>query len=414
MDIINEILTKGEQINSNLNGKIKLLNDRNTTFYGELKQRLTNILLEINNFKDTNLQGLTETKNQLTAVTTELENTRRELDKTKSELDNVRAELLNVQSQLQESTISKNELEGRVRELEKDIQRIDEDYQKQMDTIKQEMNNTLSQEKNALQEEHDKQIAALQQEKNNLLDQINEAKKNEEEAINNLSKLQDDQNSLIEKLGTINQVLAKQLETIDTISIDQPNINAYSDLLTGIEAGLKGVMGGINQAVANTSGTQPLANKSVTQSYDAEANYNNLRNLIQTYRDPPDLLKYLSNNVDLTKLNKGEKYILSMVSSPQNKQSIIDILNKYKLNIPNTISGGKRKRKRRTMKKRSKKTRKLRKKYQKGGYTYSASKELDKASSIVSNSSVSNYISNSGTKSRTIRNKKKSRKRSRK
>jgi hypothetical protein len=274
-----------------------------------------------------------------------------------------------------------------------------------MDTIKKEMNNTLSQEKNALQEEHDKQIAALQQEKNNLLDQINEAKKNEEEAINNLSKLQDDQNSLIEKLGTINQVLAKQLETIDSISIDQPNINAYSDLLTDIEAGLKGVMGGINQAVSSTA-TQQVSNstpETQTSLYD------------RFIKLTPTEQEQIYDKLDEKDIAYSQ-LIKQQLSNPNpSKQNIININNilkkRYVENLNgdnNLLRGGKQKR--RTMKKRSKKTRKLRKKYQKGGYTYSASKELDKASSIVSNLSVSN----SGTKSRTIRNKKKSRKRSRK
>jgi hypothetical protein len=105
-------------------------------------------------------------------------------------------------------------------------------------------------------------------------------------------------------------------------------------------------------------------------------------------------------------------------SGNPNKKDINNILQRrYVNNLTsgenNILRGGRRKRK--TMKKRPQRTRKLRK-LQKGGYTYSSSKELDKASSVISNSSSSRSRSrtNSGSKSKTIRNKKKSRRSSRK
>ena len=66
-------------------------------------------------------------------------------------------------------------------------------------------------------------------------------------------------------------------------------------------------------------------------------------------------------------------------------------------NIQSNYGG---KRGRRTMKKRNRKTRKFMKKNQKGGYVYSASKELDNASSIINISSIPKSSSTSKTKSK--------------
>jgi hypothetical protein len=408
MDItINDIITTGRQMNEKITQKIDELNKNNDEFYERLSNRLTNILNSISNFKETNLKGLTDTKNQLDIVKTELDTTKRELEQAKLALEKVTTDLNNSQTELLNATSTIRDLEKQVKDLNKTIEMMDTEYINKIETIKQEMNENAAQQQKDIQTEYDNKSAALEDDRNNLLKQIEQAKGSEQLAIENLTNLKRDQDKLIQELAAIKELLVNQIVSIDTIKTDQPNINSYSELLDNIEQGLNGVMSGINQAVANTSVIQPVANTSVTP-YNADENYNKLRNLIPIYPDPNKLLKYLTDTIDLRKLNTTEKSTLSMVSSPQNKPYIIRILNDYKLNIPN-ISGGRRRR--RTMKKRPKKTRKLRKR-QKGGYTYSASKELDKASSVVSNSSSS--TDNSGSKTKTIRSKKKSRRRSRK
>ena len=130
------------------------------------------------------------------------------------------------------------------------------------------------------------------------------------------------------------------------------------------------------------------------------------------------LINTLLGNGSIT---RREKNLMEMVRSPPNKTEIMNILNNKKLIIPDpNISGGKRKRKHKTMKKRRRRTRKLVKKYQKGGYTYSTSKDLDKASSVISNSSKSLNSLNSKSMSKSMSNSrsrfnrnKKSRRRSR-
>jgi hypothetical protein len=262
------------------------------------------------------------------------------------------------------------------------------------------MNKNAAQEKSALQEEYNNQIAALVNEKNDLLKQIEQAKESEKAAMENLTKFQGDQDSLIQKLATINEILVQQLVSIDNIKTDQPNINLYSDLLTSIEQGLNSVKGEINQAVSNV--IQPVANTSQTQT----PLYDKFMSL-----SPEDKEK-IYDKLDDIDIAYAEMIRQQLNSGNPDKQNINNILKRRYVDElngeDNLLRGGRRRR--RTMKKRPKKTRKLRKR-QKGGYTYSASKELDKASSVISNSSSS--IANSGSKTRTIRSKK-SRRRSRK
>jgi len=331
-----------------------------------------------------------------------LENTRTQLEQTKLALEKVTTDLNASQTELTNANSIKNELEVQVRDLNKTIEMMDTEYINKIETIKQDMNKNAAQEKSALQEEYNNQIAALVNEKNDLLKQIEQAKESEKVAMENLTKIQGDQDSLIQQLATINEILVQQLKSIDDINADQPNIDSYSDLLTSIEQGLNSVKGEINQAVSNV--IQPVANTSQTQTpfYDKFMSLS------------PDDKEKIYDKLDETDIGYAEMIRQQLNSgNPQDKQNINNILKRrYVDNLngaENLLRGGRRKR--RTMKKRPKKTRKLRKS-QKGGYTYSASKELDKASSVISNSSTS--TSNSGFKTRTIRSKKKSRRRSRK
>ena len=85
-----------------------------------------------------------------------------------------------------------------------------------------------------------------------------------------------------------------------------------------------------------------------------------------------------------------------------NQKNIQNILSRnYRGDL---LKGGKRKRKQKTMKKiGNKRTKKLMKNL-KGGYVYSSSKDLDKASSIISASSKSKSNSNSKSKSKSKSN----------
>ena len=203
--------------------------------------------------------------------------------------------------------------------------------------------------------------------------------------------------------------------------MDNPNLNNFNELLQNIEAKLRSIMDGINEAVSNTTLGRP-SNRSANVSSKQVPFYDTFKALDQDQKDAiyNILIQKTSGPRRVTEMKDYlEKQSQSQARNVGTEQSINSFLEFYFNKDGTTLTekqrGGKRKRK--TMKKRTKKTRKLMKKYQKGGYTYSASKELDKASVIVSDASGSNSGSNSNFKTRITpktHNKKKSRKRSRK
>ena len=267
----------------------------------------------------------------------------------------------------------------------------------------------MVQEQEEIKRVSDAQIAELNKNIEELRRQSEDAQRGQENAKNELRTLQENQERLLVKLGTVNQMLTSQLEMIDkNIDLNNPNYGDYEGLLDTIQAGLGGVISGINSAVSGTTSSGP--------QYNAEENYQRLKLMRENVLD--QLINTLLGNGSIT---RREKNLMEMVRSPPNKTEIMNILNNKKLIIPDpNISGGKRKRKHKTMKKRRRRTRKLVKKYQKGGYTYSTSKDLDKASSVISNSSKSLNSLNSKSMSKSMSNSrsrfnrnKKSRRRSR-
>ena len=392
--VIQDILNNGRAINNNLGKKIELLNAHNTSFNKELTKRLNDIITVIDEFKSTNLQGLTETKNKLATVTTELEKTKQNLDQTQAELNRVKQESTNIQNELQNTNARKNELEQQVRNLEQRIQDIDTEYKNKINGVRQEMAEKSTQEKKAMQTEFDKQIAAINDEKTQLQQEINNAKQAQTDAVNKLSNLQKEQEGLIENLGTINAFLAQQLQLIDSIKTEEPNIDNFTGLLESIQQGLTGVITGINSAVSTNINTT-----SQSRTYDIEKNINNLRDL----RKNPDKREYerfknslsgqIQNQIgiNINSFDRGDK---------DAEDRIRDIFQTNNIEVPKPLSTG-GKRRRRTMKKRHRRTRKK----MRGGYTYSPSKDLDKSSSIISSTS-------SGTKSHKLKKRDKTRRKS--
>lgn len=407
-NVIEDILSKGDLINSRLTNKLTELANRNTNFNRELTTKLeiiNDLIQQIANFRINNLAELAETKNNLQSVTDDLNKTKTQLQETQRELQRVNEELNTTKNAIASAEANRNELEEKVRQLEMTIEQIKTEHANKI----QELGQEAKQERDDLQANFDNQLSAIQQEKINLENEIKNAEKKRDEAINNLNKFEQEQNNLIDKLATINTNLANHLKSIDDMNTSNPNVNDFEQLLQNIEAKLRSIMGGINEAVSNTTLGRPSNNTTQQVSF-----YNTFMGLNQEQKDAIyDILrtkdsgdKYVANI---------QRYIASQNPSVREKAEINGILLRFFNNDGTTLTekqrGGKRKRK--TMKKRTKKTRKLMKKYQKGGYTYSASKELDKESFIVSGSSVSN--SNLTTRiNPKSHNKKKSRKRSRK
>jgi predicted nuclease with TOPRIM domain len=378
--VIQEILKNGTAINDNLGKKIGLLNERNSKFNNDLLKKLNEIISAISAFKNTNLQGLTDTKNKLTEVSKELETTKTTLNQNQQQLQTVQANLSAAQNELQTANARKNELEQKDRELNDKLAQLETNYNNKISGIRDEMSKTSTAEKNAMQQEFNNQITTINNEKAQLQQAVENAKLAQTEAVNNLTALQKDQENLIVSLGNINSFLTKQLELIDSINVNSPNIEEYTSLLDTIQTGLGGVISNINQAVSAPVNSDTLVyDKFISLTPDQQ------ESILQTlsFNDKT----YIEDNMNTTDIVV--------------KRNIRNMLKRYTGDL---LKGGKRKRKQKTMKRRSKRTKKLMKnrklmKNLKGGYVYSSSKDLDKASSIISASSNSNSNSNSKSKS---------------
>jgi predicted nucleic acid-binding Zn-ribbon protein len=357
--IIQDILTNGKAINNELGKKIESLNKTNSNFNTVLTNKLKDIINAIDKFKNTNLQGLNETKNKLEAVTKELQTTRDNLQQTQTELDSVKNSLNECQNALQEANARKTELEQRERELNNRLSQLETEYNNKIAGIRDEMAKKSAEEKKAMQQEFDNQLANLNAEKEQLRKEMQDAQNAQTAATNQLSALQKEQEGLINNLATVNSFLTQQLELITRINTNQPNIDEYNGLLDTIQNGLGGVITQINQAVAGPSAVYP------TPLYDKYVNLT------------PEQKDEILNVLPVEYKNEIRK-------NPNDKANIQNILSKYYKG--NVLRGGKRKTRRmkgrkgrKTMKKRHMKTKKhLRR--QKGGYVYSSSKELDSAS----------------------------------
>jgi len=383
--IIQDILTNGKAINNELGKKIESLNKTNSNFNTVLTNKLKDIINAIDKFKNTNLQGLNETKNKLEAVTKELQTTRDNLQQTQAELDSVKNSLNECQNALQEANTRKTELEQKERELNDRLTQLETEYNNKIAGIRDEMAKKSAEEKKVMQQEFDNQLANLNAEKEQLRKEMQDAQNAQTEATNQLSALQKEQEGLINNLATVNSFLTQQLELITRINTNQPNIDEYNGLLDTIQNGLGGVITQINQAVAGPSAVYP------TPLYDKYVNL------------PLEQKDEILNVLPVEYKNEIRK-------NPNDKANIQNILAKYYKG--NVLRGGKRKTRRmkgrkgrKTMKKRHMKTKKhLRR--QKGGYVYSSSKELDRASSVIGNGNSASLKSSSNKFTRSKRHSK--------
>lgn len=394
--VIQDILNNGRAINDELGKKIGLLAERNSRFKDTFTRKLTDINTAIERFKSTNLQGLTETKERLTNVTNELNATKETLTRTQSELEQIRGALSASQSELQNVTSVKNGLEQKERDLNDRIRQLEAEYQNNINNVREEMKQQTNAEKAAMKQEFDNQMASLNNEKAELQKGIQDAQQSQAEIGNQMSALQNQQSNLVNNLGEVNSLLVKQLDLISSINTEQPNDAEYSQLLDVIQINLSGVINEINQAV---SGQPRNQNQNRNQTlYDIEANFNNLMNLYkrQDKRQYQASLRNIDGGVqdqinrNIVNADRGDRDAINAIKSIlRDNQTIIN---------NSSLFGGRQRSK--TMRKKQRKTRKSKSRKQRGGYVYSSSRELDKASSIVSASSGSKTRSKSKNKSR--------------
>jgi len=424
---IDGIVEKGKLVNKNLTKKIEVLEQHNNNFRETLINKLTIISNTINDFEKTKLPGLKQTKIDLDAARQQLQNTEAELIQTKAELVDVRNNFDDINNRLKTATVDKDKLDGEIANLVNKVREMELDCSRRIDVARKEMadKNTegfkeMEQIQKKIQQDSDAKIGELNKNIEELRRQSEDAQRGQATANNELKALQENQQRLLIKLETVNDVLNSQLEMIDkNIDLNNPNYGDYEGLLDTIQAGLGGVISGINSAVSETTSSSSSGPPSSgpPESYsdtDVEQNYNKLLTLKESFNDITSLKLYLSKYMKCKKITQTQKDTLSdrlsqVFTSSYKEEAIKSYLKDYKVFIPDpNISGGKRKCK--TMKKRPRKSRNLgtrnlgtrnlgtrhkhMKKYQKGGYTYNKNDKLNNASSDVSNLSISSSNTN--------------------
>lgn len=394
-NVIQDILFKGKQINDELTKKVGQLHQDNSKFHKYLTERLNSIINIISNFKTKELKGISDAKIKLNEVTGELTTTKQTLENTKTELERVKTELDNVKNEMLSVSSKKNELEQQIRNLDDKIKQIELQRSNEINGVREEMSKRTTQEKKAMEEEFNKQITNLNNEKQSIQNALNEAKNKEQEAINNLTSLQKEQDNLTLQLGTINSFLAKQLELISNIGTDKADSEEYNSLLDTIEKGLTGIMNEINMSSSNTN-TNTNTN---TNKNNSETLYDKFMKLDENKKQ--EIYDYLDNKYGSQYSNAMKNDIKS--NDVNRKNNINNILSRYYNG--DLLKGGRRVRKSCKLRVISRKkgsrrkTRKTRvKSRMRGGYIYNANKQLDKESSIISETSHSKTKKNRLTK----------------
>jgi hypothetical protein len=197
---------------------------------------------------------------------------------------------------------------------------------------------------------------------------------------NNLNAAQNEISGLVTKISDINNTLTQQIESITSIAGELDNntevTEGFNDILTNIQE--------ITAMLDNTD-TNSVANTSANTSNPI---FDKFMNLPQENKD--NVIKQILNTKN-SRQAESLKGLLSYLSKHPNDIDTIKNIEAILKPFNSIIKGGKR-RGRKTMKKRSNK------KYLKGGYVYSASKSLDKESSIVTDSPSRSSSSSSSTR----------------
>lgn len=387
-EIMNGLLSNGLAINTNLEKKIKLLAGQNDKFKNDLTNKLKDILANITSFNNLNLQNISQTKNKLDQVTKELSDSNNKLTSVQEELTKVKGELTQAQNDLKTCTSKKLELENQLKQVNEKMTEASAEYQKNLANLKEEYTNKSNNEKKQLEADFNQKVVNLNNEKIAIQQQMEKAKKEQQDAITNLNNIQQQQESLIKNLGTINEFLAKQLQLIDSINTNQPNIDDYTQFLENIQNGISVVIQQINQAVNNSENLTP------TPSPNSN-NVNNTNPYIlfdKFVRLSPQQQQEIFQQINNEDVEDDIKQAL-INQTDNDKRTISYLLNQYNGDL---LKGGKRKN-RKTRKCTSRRASQGRGRGRgrgkvstykgRGGYVYSGSKSLDKSSSVITDSS---------------------------
>ncbi len=363
----------GTTINT-ITDKVESGKQKVKAYKAQIITKLREIAEQLNSLKtNNNLQDLPQLRKQLQDTQIALQQKNQELDNTKSSL---------------------NEANLNLQQLQQNIQQI----------------NRQIEEKNQQLESLRNEGLAKDNEINDLKSQIIALNKQKEDAEKTLAAAQQQSNSLVEKIGQINANLANQIGLIDTIVSELGNLDSGTD---DVAIQFKAIGDNITSIIDMLN--NPGQARTEKNEYDVETNFNNLMNL-HSQVDKGQYQRYVQrldgqtqNNIAkiINKANSGDQSAINTMKQ---------ILQQNSLKVPNvSINGGKSKSKISTNKyKKNKKNKRKTYKKMKGGYVYSASKELDNSSSVVSDTSSSDSEtthskSSSKTKSTKLKRKNKTR-----
>jgi len=376
---LNQALT---QLNGTITGITDKINEQKDKVIGYKRTILEQLTQVVNKIQELNnndtLKGLPQLRQQLQQVP----RLQQELNDKNSELEKAKQDLANANDTIQG--------------LQTDLETINQQIAQKNNEIQQ-LTNSNS--------DKDQQIVQLTQQ----VDKLNEEKT---EIQNNLVSATQQINGFVQQINDINIFLNRQISNIGIIANELSNIDSgdIGNQIQGIIGNIQGIIDMINNpgpSESNNQGPSESNNQgpigptaaSFARTYDTQQNIIHLRGL----RNDPNKQQYLqfTRTLDGDIKRDIDNNIRSFDANDENAIRVIsEILEKNKIKVPSFIgSGGKRRR--RTMKKRHHKTRKHNKKQQKGGYVYSTSKDLDKASSVISSSSGSTSSSTSKSKSKS-------------
>jgi len=365
-----------------------------------LNQALAGLGTTINTITDKVEAGKTRVREYKAQIIAKLREVVEQLNSLKANnnlkaLPQLRKQLQDSQAALQQKTEELDQTKGQLNEANQNLQQL----QQNVDQI----NRQIAEKEQQITEltnsgkEKDKAIQELDA-------QVRELDKQKEEAEKNLVSAQQQIDSIIQKIGQLNTALVNQIQLIDTIANELGDLDNgdVAEQFKAVTDNIKVIVDMLNSAGQGEGGAEAAVQQPI---YDVEQNFNKL-NELHLNKDNGQYQRYVQGLDGQIQRQIGRVINDVERNNPQAISTLKQILEQNKLNVPTSMNGGKSRRHnrrggRKTMKKKHKKTRKLAKKNYRGGYVYSASKDLDKASSVISASSSSK--SSSGKRDKTRR-----------
>lgn len=369
-----------------------------------LNQALVGLGTTINTITDKVEAGKTRVREYKAQIVTKLQEVVEQLNSLKANnnlkaVPQLRKQLQDSQSALQEKTEELDKTKGQLNEANKTLQQLQQNID-QINREIEEKNQQITDLTNSGKQK-DKSIQELDA-------QVRELDKQKEEAEKNLLSAQQQIDSIIQKIGQLNTALVNQIQLIDTIANELGDLDNgdVAEQFKNVTDNIKVIVDMLNSSGEGQSAPVPEAAAIQQQLYDVEENFNKLINL-HLNKDNGQYQRFVQR-LDGQIQNKIAQVINYVDrNDPQAIATLKQILEQNKLKVPTIINGGKSRRHKRrggrkTMKKRHRRTHKK----MRGGYVYNTSKELDRASSVISNSSSSRSSSISSSISKSKSNKK--------